>query len=156
MEQCLGAGPSAPSPLTWPIACSPIAPEDEAARALARRHRWRIIPDGTLAANLLGLSTQVPAKIVYLSDGPNKKIELGRRMIHFKHARPQTFIGDDGKSALVVQALRSLGKKNVDQNVISRLRNVLSDSERRKLVKAAQFGVDWIYETATKIAGEAT
>ena len=77
-------------------------------------------------------------------------------MIHFKHTRPQTFIGDDQKSALVVQALRFLGKENVDQNVISRLRTVLSDSERRKLVKATQFGVDWIYETATKIAGEAT
>ena len=45
---------------------------DEAARAIARRQRWKIVPEGTWAANLLGLSTQVPSKIVYLTDGPNK------------------------------------------------------------------------------------
>jgi hypothetical protein len=97
---------------------------------------------------------QVPAKIIYLSDGPNKRIELGSRIIHFKHARSQTLIDEDGKSALVVQALRSLGKENMDRNVTARLRDILSDSERRKLLKMTRFGVDWIYETATKIAGD--
>jgi hypothetical protein len=78
------------SPHVNPSLGGALSPDiDETARALARRYRWRIIPDGTLAASLLGLSTRVPAKIVYLSDGPNKKIELGRRAIHFKHARPQ-------------------------------------------------------------------
>lgn len=128
---------------------------DEAARALARRHRWSIIPEGAWAANLLGLSPQVPAKIVYRSDGPNKRVDVGQRTIFFKHARPQTFIGGDEKSALVVQALRHLGKKEVDGNTISRLREILPEAERRKLVKAARFGVDWIYETAKRVAGGA-
>lgn len=128
---------------------------DEAARAVARRHRWRIVPEGAWAANLLGLSTQVPAKIVYLSDGPNKKIDLGRRPIFFKHARPQAFVGELGKPALAVQALRYLGKDEVDEDVVSRLRHVLSEAERRKLVKATRFGVEWIYNTAKSIAGGA-
>jgi Family of unknown function (DUF6088) len=51
---------------------------DQVARALARRHRWTIVPEGAWAANLLGLSTQVPAKIIYLSDRPNQKIQIGR------------------------------------------------------------------------------
>src|ERR1035441_9745696 len=46
---------------------------DEAARALARRQRWKIVPDGAWAANLLGLSTQVPSKIIYLTDGPTNE-----------------------------------------------------------------------------------
>lgn len=96
---------------------------DEAARTIARRNRWKIIPAGPWAANLVGLSTQVPAKIVYLSDGPSKDISLGRRSIQFKHARPQSLAGGDGKSALVIQALRYLGKEGVDDRVLSVLRN---------------------------------
>src|SRR5258708_252810 len=125
---------------------------DEAARALARRFRWKIVPDKAWAANLLGLSTQVPAKIVYLSDGPNKKIALGRRMIQFKHARPQALTGARGKPALAVQALRYLGKKGVDERTLSRLKNALSHAEKRQLLKSARLGVDWIYEVAKQIA----
>src|SRR5258706_9157579 len=57
---------------------------DEAARAIARKQKWKIVPEGAWAANLLGLSTQVPAKIVYLTDGPNNKVSIGRRAIHSK------------------------------------------------------------------------
>src|ERR1035437_4974668 len=85
---------------------------DEAARAIARRQRWKIMPEGAWAANLLGLSTQVPAKIIYLTDGPNNEVPVGRRSIHFKHARPKALAGLEGKFALVVQALRHLGNDN--------------------------------------------
>lgn len=125
---------------------------DEAVHALARRHRWEIVPEGAWAANLLGLSTQVPTKIVYLSDSPNKQVTIGRRTIYFKHARPQALIGYDAKSALVVQALRHLGKDGIDNVVVRRLRETLTDGERRKLVKATRFGVDWIYQTAKEIS----
>jgi hypothetical protein len=60
---------------------------DEAARTIARRNRWIIIPYGPWAANLVGLSTQVPAKIVYLSNGPSKKVSLGRRSVQFNLKR---------------------------------------------------------------------
>ncbi len=140
------------SPKVNPSLGGTLSPDiDESARALARRHRWKIVPEGAWAANLLGLSTQVPAKIVYLSDGPTKEIPVGRRKIYFKHARPQALAGEEGKSALVVQALRHFGKKEVDKSVILRLRSILSDAEQRKLVKATRFGVDWIYEIANKI-----
>ncbi len=144
------------SPKVNPSIGGTLSPDiDESARALARRHRWKIVPEGTWAANLLGLSTQVPAKIVYLSDGPSKTIPLGRRTIYFKHARPQALAGEEGKSALVVQALRHIGKEEVDRSVILRLRSILSDAERRRLVKATRFGVDWIYDIANKIAEKA-
>jgi hypothetical protein len=128
---------------------------DEAARAIARRQRWKIVPDGAWAANLLNLSTQVPAKIIYLTDGPNKEVLIGRRTIHFKHARPKAMAGLEGKFALVVQALRYLGKDGVGPREIETLRAALSPAEKRKLVKDAQFGVDWIYEMAKRIAEKA-
>lgn len=126
---------------------------DQAARALARRHRWTIVPEGAWAANLLGLSTQVPARIAYLSNGPNRRITLGRRTLLFKHARPHVLGSQTGLPALVVQALRYIGEQRVDRRLIRRLRSLLSDAEKRRLVRATRFGVDWIYETARKIAG---
>jgi Family of unknown function (DUF6088) len=128
---------------------------DEAARAIARRQRWTIVPEGAWAANLLGLSTQVPAKITYLTDGPNKEVPIGRRSIHFKHARPKAMAGLEGKLALVVQALRYLGKESVGAKEIETLRAGLSAAEKRKLLKDARFGVDWIYEVAKRIAEKA-
>lgn len=133
------------------IAVSPDI--DDAARAIARRYRWRTVPDGAWAANLLGLSTQVPAKIVYLSDGPSKKILIGKTTIRFKHARPQVLAGVDENGGAVIQALRHIGKKSVDATVIQRLREVLPAQKRRALAKQARFGVDWIYQVAKEIAG---
>jgi hypothetical protein len=125
---------------------------DEAAQAIARRQRWKIVPEGAWAANLLGLSTQVPAKIIYLTDGPNNEVLIGRRSIHFKHARPKAVAGLEGKFALVVQALRYLGKDGVGAREIEMLRRTLLPPEKRRLVKDTRFGVDWIYEVAKRIA----
>ena len=124
---------------------------DEAARAIARRQKWKIVPEGAWAANLLGLSTQVPSKIIYLTDGPNNEMPIGRRTIQFKHARPKALAGLEGKFALVVQALRHLGKDGVGPREIETLRAGLSSAEKRKLVKDTRFGVDWIYEVANRI-----
>ena len=128
---------------------------DEAARAIARRQRWKIVPEGAWAANLLGLSTQVPSKIIYLSDGPNYEMPIGRRTIYFKHARPKALAGLEGKLALVVQALRHLGRDKVGKQEIAILRAKLSPAERKKLVKDTRFGVGWIYEVANQIAEKA-
>jgi hypothetical protein len=128
---------------------------DEAARAIARRQKWHIVPDGAWAANLLGLSTQVPSKIIYLTDGPNNEVPIGRRTIYFKHARPKAMAGLEGKFALVVQALRYLGKEGFGAREIETLQSSLSAVEKRRLLKDTRFGVDWIYEVAKKIAEKA-
>jgi hypothetical protein len=127
---------------------------DEAANAIARRQRWKIVPEGAWAANLLGLSRQVPSKIIYLTDGPNKEVPIGRRSIHFKHARPKALAGLEGKLALVVQALRHLGKEGVGRREIETIRSALTPAERRKLIRDTRFGVDWIYAVAKEIAEE--
>jgi Family of unknown function (DUF6088) len=125
---------------------------DEAARAIARREKWKIVPEGAWAANLLGLSTQVPSKIIYMTDGPNNEVPIGRRSIHFKHAGPKAMTGLDGKFALVVQALRYLGEDGIGAREIEKLRAALTEAEKSKLLKDTRFGVGWIYEVVKRIA----
>lgn len=125
---------------------------DAVARALARRYRWTIIPDGPTAANLLGLSTQVPAKAVYISDGPTKTIVIGKRKIHFKNARPKETGVASVRAGGVIQALRHLGQRAVDEAVIRTLRTILSDKDKRDLLRDARQSADWIYAAARAIA----
>ena len=93
----------------------------------------------------------MPSKIIYLTDGPNNEVQIGRRSIHFKHARPMAMAGLEGEFALVVQALRHLGKESVGTREIETLRPKLSLQEKRRLLKDTRFGVDWIYHVAKKI-----
>jgi Family of unknown function (DUF6088) len=83
---------------------------------------------------------------------PEQRSDVGRRSIHFKHARPKARAGLEGKYALVVQALRHLGRESVGAAEIATLREALSPAEKCKLVKDTRFGVDWIYEVAKRIA----
>lgn len=128
---------------------------DKVARTIARNQRCKIVPAGAWAANLLGLSTQVPAKIVYLTDGPSKEVPVGRRVISFKHARPKAIAGLDGKAALAVQALRYLGREGVGPEQIETLRAALSPSEKSELLNQSRYGADWIYDVAKQIAEHA-
>jgi len=127
---------------------------DQVAQALARRYRWTIIPYGPLAANLLGLSTQVPARAVYISDGPTRTIAIGKQKILFKNARPKEAGVASVRSGTVIQALRHLGRCAVDSTVIRRLQRVLSAKDKRTLVRDAKQSADWIYAAACAIAGE--
>ncbi|MFA5138162.1 MAG: DUF6088 family protein [Elusimicrobiota bacterium] len=126
---------------------------DQVAKAIARKFRWTIIPDGAWAANRIGLSQQVPAKIVYLSDGPNRSIRAGASAIRFKHARPKELHAGCPSSGLVIQALRYVGKEHVDGSAITTLRKRLSPQEKKRLLKDARYGAAWILQAAQRIAG---
>ena len=127
---------------------------NEVAHALARRYRWTIIPDGPTAANLLGLSTQVPAKVVYISDGPSKVIAICAQKIHFKNARPKETGVASVRAGGVIQALRHLGRRAVDGDVIRKLRRTLRADDKRALLRDARQSADWIYAAARAIAEE--
>jgi hypothetical protein len=125
---------------------------DAVAQALARRFRWTIIPDGPTAANLLGLSPQVPAKAVYISDGPTKTITIGKRKLHFKNARPKETGVASVRAGGVIQALRHLGRRAVNEDVIQKLRVILNAKDKRDLLRDARQSADWIYAVAREIA----
>lgn len=128
---------------------------DAVAQAIARRFRWRIVPSGAHAANLLGLSTQVPAKAVYLADGIDrtKTFAIGSRTLVFKTSRPRDFGGSDNPvSALIIQALRYIGKDAIDSSIIAKLRARLPADARQQFLNDARYASDWIYATAKMIA----
>jgi len=127
---------------------------DQVSQALARKFRWTIVPQGALAANRLGLSQQVPARYVYLSDGPTKQVRIGNRTIRFQHARPKDLRADSVLSATVIQALRHLGRDAVDQNVIGLLRDTITARDRKRLVEDTRYGTDWIHRVAKQLAGD--
>lgn len=123
----------------------PLAPDlDEIAEALARQTGSRVVPSGAVAANRLGLSTQVPANPVYLSDGRTRQVRIGSTTIQIRHAAPKELPVGSRSSAMVFQALRHLGQAAVDDQVIARLRRALSPKQREELLQDARYTTDWI------------
>jgi hypothetical protein len=112
-----------------------IAPDiDQVAQALARKFNWRIQPDGATAQNLLGLSTQVPARIVYLSDGPNRSYTIGNTSLVFEHTALKEAGFKLRESRLVVQALKAFGESRITPRVISQLRKKFDPALRQRIL----------------------
>jgi hypothetical protein len=134
-----------------------LAPNPDAiAQALAGRQGIRLQPSGAYAANRLGLSTQVPARIVYLTDGPSRTVRVGNQEIRLQRTTPRS-MGPAGRtSGLVIQALRHLGQKHVDDVVIQTLQNKLSDQDKKRLMKDIAYAPAWVGKHLREIArGEA-
>lgn len=124
------------------VAASP----DKIAHALARNYGWTIVPCGDTALNLLGLSTQIPAAWVYVSDGTYKEYDYEQITIKFKHTTNKEISKLSYKTALVVQALKALGKENVDDTVIAKLKSTLTEEEKEAMLTEAKAVTSWIYE----------
>lgn len=119
---------------------------DLVANALARNYGWSIVPCGDTALNLLGLSTQVPAAWTYVSDGPYKEYSFENTTLKFKRITNKEISKLSYKSALVVQALKALGKENVTDSVLLKLKNDLTADEKNKLLNETKSVTAWIYE----------
>lgn len=123
----------------------PLGPDlDEIADALARQTGSRVVPSGAVAANRLGVSTQVPAKPVYLSDGRTRQVRIGNTVFQIRHAAPKELPAGSRTSAMVFQALRHLGQAAVDDHVVAQLRRALSAEQRQELLRDARYTTDWI------------
>ena len=135
----------------------PVPPrEDAVAKAIARNYGWTIVPCGDTALNMLGLSTQIPTVWLYVSDGPYKTYETDGIRFQYKHTdRKNELIGVTEKTALIIQALRALGKENIDSQTISYLSGRLDAKEKRKLLQESRYVTAWIYEAIKKICGGA-
>ena len=122
-----------------------LTPSPEAvARALAGRDAVRLQPSGAYAANLLGLSTQIPMKIVYFTDGRSRTVQIGKKLIILKQTTPRNMATAGRISGLVVQALRNLGRQHVDDEVIAQLDRRLDTEDRKQLLKDVRFAPAWI------------
>lgn len=129
---------------------------DQVAQALARKFNWRIQPSGEAALNLLGLSTQVPGRWIYLSDGPSREYSIGqdgRQILAFR----KSSLKDTGfkyrESGLLVQALKALGKERVDTAVIEALRRRLEPKLCRRILSDTRAVAGWILQIIKQVCG---
>ena len=130
-----------------------VAPiPDNIAHAIARNFGWTIVPCGDTALNVLGLSTQVPAKWVYVSDGTYKEYTFGNTVIQFKRTTNKEVSNLSYKTALTIQALKALGRDKIDDAVIANLQKLLTDKEKKAMLGEAKSATSWIYEYIKQIA----
>ena len=132
-----------------------LAPSvDQLVAALEVRDAVRLQPSGAYAANLLGLSDQVPMKVVFLTDGPTRNLKVGNRQILLKRTTPRNMATAGRISGTVIQALRWLGHRHVDHRVTSILRKRLSSSDKAQLLRDIRYAPIWIAQVIRAIAGE--
>lgn len=124
---------------------------DEFAKAKARSFSWTIAPGEQYAINLLGLSTQVPGKVIYSSTGPYRKYKIGNAHIEFRHKTSRELKGMSPISTLVVSALKGIGNGRVTDKHIAILKDRLSDKQKEKLRKETLCCPKWIYKVVLKV-----
>ena len=131
----------------------PLSPSiDAIAKALRGRDAIRLQPAGGYAANFLGISDRVPAKIVFLTDGTPRWIQIGKLQIILRRTTPRNMITAGKVSGLVIQALRHLGPRHVDDRVLNILRRRLSDADKRQILKEVRYASAWIARLMRQIA----
>ena len=131
----------------------PLSPDlDDVAKAVAKQTDSRLQVSGARAANALGLTTQVPAKTVYLTDGPSRRIKVGTQVVQLRHTTPRNLVGAGKPSGVILQALRYLGRDAVDQVVVRRLSQTLSTSDKLSLKRDGVHAPDWARPVIDQIA----
>lgn len=123
---------------------------EEVAKAIAKRDKARILPTGAYAQNVLGLSTQVPLKLVYLTDGSPRKITIGNRTIQFKKTTPKNLALKGDISMLVVQVLKEIGKDKATTQEIEKIIALLKKEINKDLKHDIAIAPQWIAEIMAK------
>jgi len=121
-------------------------------QALGRKDGLRLQPTGVYAANLLGLSEQVPAQVVLLTDGATRNVKAGPMMIQLKRTTPRNMAAAGRLSGLLIQAFRSFGPHHVTARRVAQLRKVLPASERQQILKDLALAPEWMHAHMRKIA----
>lgn len=122
-----------------------LSPDPDAiAKSIATQAGYRLQPTPAHAANALGLSTQVPAQIVYLTDGSSRKIKVGNQIIQFRHAGPRALLGAGTSAGVVLQAIRAFGPDHLTADIIQQLRQNLPPDTKNGLKKLARHAPHWM------------
>ncbi len=125
---------------------------EEIAKSIAKRDKAKIIPTGAYALHLLGLSTQIPMNIVYLTDGSTRKIKIGNQTIIFKKTSPKNLYFESKLSSLIIQSLKSLKEDNVNKTVKQKIFDIIKQSgEENKIKKDIKNAPIWIQKIMLEI-----
>ncbi len=126
---------------------------EKVAKVLAGKDRIRLQPAGAYATNLLGLSEQVPAKVVFLTDGASRTVKFGRQEIQLRRTTPRNMAAAGRLSGLLMQALRHLGKDHITPARMEHLKRTLPGKERRQLLKDLSLAPVWMHALFHELAG---
>ena len=131
----------------------PPTPEDIVAAIKTKQHT-KTQPTGAYAANILGLSTQVPGKVIFLTDGPDKQQKVGNRTIQLKNRSPRSMAGAGHITGLFIQALKHIGEKRFTERHLKILRNRLEPKQKKRLEKDIRLAPGWIAAVVRKLGKE--
>jgi hypothetical protein len=133
----------------------PLSPSAEAvAKALAGRDHTRLQPAGAYAANALGLSEQVPAKAVFLTDGPSRTVKIGPTTIQLRRTTARNMAAAGRLTGLLIQALRELGNAHITAERRAHLKRTLPADKRRDLLKDLRLAPAWMHPIFRELAEE--
>ena len=123
----------------------PVFPSTEAvAKAYADKNGAKIQASGAYAANVIGFSEQVPAKAIFLTDGPTGKVEIKNLEIQFRKTTVKNMFAAGSREALVIQALKYMGQKHIDEFMLAKAKKLLKNSTRKEFEKNIQYAPRWI------------
>ncbi len=127
-------------------------PAEQIAEAIKNRDQARIIPTGSYAQYKLGLTTQIPMNVVYLTDGSPRKIQVGNQKITFKKTSPKNLAVNHTLTSLIIQGLKELGEANVDVNHLKQIQAIIEKSNESKMVKEnIKYAPIWIQKIVLSI-----
>jgi hypothetical protein len=121
-------------------------------KAVMARDNVKLQPFGAHAANVLGLSEQVPAQLVFLTNGSARKIKLGKLIIQLRPATSRQMATAGRTSGLVFAALSYMGKQHLGQRYITQLSKVLLPADRKRLIGDLQYAPAWMHAALRQIA----
>jgi hypothetical protein len=130
-----------------------ILPPDlyEVAKTIAKKNGVQIQPSGALAANLLGFSTQVPGRIIFLTEGLSRKVKIGNQEIIFKKTTKKMMSTAGTKVGLLIQALKNVGKDHIDQTIYAKISKYLKGSNKNEIRRNMKSAPAWIRDIVYKI-----
>lgn len=130
----------------WPSA-------DDVVHAVARQTDSHVKRSGALAANALGLSTQVPAHTIWLTDGPSRRVHLGKLLVVLKHAGRVDMLLPDTTAGLAIVALRHLGRDAAsDPALLDQLARRLDDTDKASLRRVRRQLPGWLGSVVDELA----
>lgn len=125
-----------------------LSPSPEAiAKAIAEKTQTRIMVSGAEAANRLGLSTQVPAHNIFLTNGPSRTIQVGNQEVVLKHVAASKIPGAGTEAGMVIQALRSFGTYHVGEAPLASLSEKLPELVKAKIKQLTPSAPGWMQPT---------
>ena len=127
---------------------------EEIVAAIRTNQHTKTQPTGAYAANLLGLSTQVPGKVIFLTDGPDKQLKVGKRTIQLKRKSPRSMAGAGSITGLFIHALKYIGEKRFTERHLKILKETLSSTQKKRIKKDIKLAPAWIAAVIRKLDKE--